>query len=612
MGRHFSEYLDWQMSNAWMSSPFGPGGFILTFLIAGLLTLIVGTGLVLHYRRTVRRYMLHQTGRWTSAAPAIEPILAAAPNADRSRLWFSDLPVGSDAPEPSEFRAARLAHLKAAAVYAAAGFCHAAIVTVLWLWFAGIAFAPIRTAITFWVFAWPVTLTLIVFWGPDRRRQSLTVLAYVVVLAGFCIWIGAFSATVPTEIGGGSAPSFTVPAYLQPLLVWVSLVWPSSFLLVFLNRRVRSVGPAIFLFMVFSIVGTQVVAFAEHTGPGMTVLLQLLLFLQPIGGFGAPLTVYGPQLLGALLFAIPAWFAVRGMAHHYASKRLSDQSITLDSIWLLMTLFDLMDLTLDRGIFGWVGLLAFGGYKLVLAIGLRPLQRAAARRRSTRLLLLRVFGRRRHSEQLFALLSAHWRYAGSIDLIAGVDLATTTLELREFLDFLGGKLRQSFIYNAADLQRRLDAIDLAPDPDGRFRVNELFCITDTWQEAVTRLIGQTDVVLMDLRGFSFTNAGCIFELQTLVKAVPLDRVALLVDRSTDQNLLEDILLGLMQSKNQASPETRAGDARLRLLRLDGSAAAGVHRFLRLSEEIVATKTVATAPHNKEEYCLLGEGRRPIR
>jgi hypothetical protein len=580
------------MSNAWMSSPFGPGGFILTFLIAGLLTLIIGTSLVLRYRRTVRRYMLQQTGRSTSAGASIEQILASARSADRSSLWFSDLSVSGDAHGSSEFRAARLAHLKAAATYAAAGFCHAGIITVLWLWFASIEFAVIRTSIIFWVFAWPVTLTLVVFWSPDRWRQSLTVLAYVTVLAGFCIWVGAFSATAPIRIGGGSAPSLTLPAYFQPLLVWVSLVWPSTFLLVFLNRRVRNVGPVIFLFMVFSIIGTQVVFFAEQTRPGMILLLRLSLLLQPVAGYSAAIAVYGLQLMGALLFSLPAWFVVRWIAHHYALKRLSDQSIMLDSIWLLMTLFDLIDLILDRGFLGWVGLTAFGGYKLVLAIGLRPLRRAAAVRPGTRLLLLRVFGRRRHSEQLFALLSAHWRYAGSIELIAGADLATTTLELREFLDFLGGKLRRSFIYSAEDLQRHVDAMDFGPDPDGRFRVNELFCITDTWQEAVTRLIGQTDVVLMDLRGFSFTNAGCIFELQTLVKAVPLDQVVLLVDDSTDQILLENILLGLIQHEEYAP--LGAGEARMRLLRLDSGAAAGVHKFLRLSEAIVTRKSALSS------------------
>ena len=148
------------MSNTWMSSPFGPGGFILTFLIAGVLTLTVGTGLVLYYRRTVRRYMLQRTGRAMGAGPSIAQILGAASDGGRSTLWFSEVAASDGPPRSREFRDARLAHLKAAAIYAIAGFCHAAICTVLWLWFASIDFAPIRTAIIFWVFAWPVTLTL--------------------------------------------------------------------------------------------------------------------------------------------------------------------------------------------------------------------------------------------------------------------------------------------------------------------------------------------------------------------------------------------------------------------------------------------------------------------
>jgi hypothetical protein len=245
-----------------------------------------------------------------------------------------------------------------------------------------------------------------------------------------------------------------------------------------------------------------------------------------------------------------------------------------------MTVFNIVDLTLDRGFVGWVGLAAFAGYKLVVVLGLRPLCRAAARRRGSRLLLLRVFGRRRRSERLFALISAHWRYAGSIELIAGVDLASTTLELRQFLDFLSGRLRLSFINDEGDLQRRLDKMDLAPDPDGRFRVNEFFCTSAAWQAAVTRLIGRTDVVLMDLRGFSATNAGCIFELQMLVSHIPLHRVVLLVDKSTDHLLLENVLFGLV--------ETIGGDgvSQIRALSLDGSTAGGVRQFLQLSEEMM--------------------------
>jgi hypothetical protein len=568
------------MSNIWMSSPLGPGAFVLTFLVAGLLTLLVGTALVLRYRRVVRQYMLEGAGGGATVALSIGEILATAKAAQRPRLLLSYADGDDSAGRSSEFRTARRAHLKAAIVYSAAGFSHAGVSTALWLWAASIEFDVLRILVIFWAFAWPVTLTLLIFWGPDRRRQFLTVMGYVGGLLALCVWVGAFSRAAPIVLGGGATPSITFPAYLQPLLVWVTLVWPSAFLLVFLNRRVRNVGPVVFLFMVFAVFGAQLVFLLERTHLVMTWLVALSLFLAPITNRATMIAIYGPQLLGVLLFSVPAWFFMRWIARRYALKRMSDQSIMIDSIWGLMTLFNVVDLVLDRGFMGWLGLVAFAGYKSAAVLGLRPLRKAAAERRVSRLLLLRVFGRRRHSERLFALISAHWRYAGSIELIAGVDLASTTLELRQFLDFLSGRLRLSFINDAADLQKRLDKIDLAPDPDGRFRVNEFFCTSAAWQAAVTQLIGRTDVVLMDLRGFSATNAGCIFELQMLVSHIPLHRVVLLVDKSTDHLLLENVLLGLV--------ETIGGDdaSQLGVLNLDGNAARGVRQFLRLSEEMM--------------------------
>ena len=70
------------------------------------------------------------------------------------------------------------------------------------------------------------------------------------------------------------------------------------------------------------------------------------------------------------------------------------------------------------------------------------------------------------------------------------------------------------------------------DPDGRYRVNELFCGNDGWRPAVTRLMAESDLVAMDLRGFSAGNQGCLFELQSLIDIVPVARVVLLTDGST--------------------------------------------------------------------------------
>jgi len=48
-------------------------------------------------------------------------------------------------------------------------------------------------------------------------------------------------------------------------------------------------------------------------------------------------------------------------------------------------------------------------------------------------------------------------------------------------------------------------------------------------------------VLMDLRGFSDENRGCVFELQQLVEQDRVRRTVFIVDATTDTKLLETVL-----------------------------------------------------------------------
>ena len=122
-------------------------------------------------------------------------------------------------------------------------------------------------------------------------------------------------------------------------------------------------------------------------------------------------------------------------------------------------------------------------------------------------------------------------------MIAGPDLVTATVEPHEFLEFMGGELSRRFVRGGEDLERRLASADRGPDPDGRYRVNEFFCYADTWKQTMVRLAAGADVVLMDLRGFSPANQGCLFELQHLVDSVDLRRVVFLFDENTDRAFL---------------------------------------------------------------------------
>ena len=98
-------------------------------------------------------------------------------------------------------------------------------------------------------------------------------------------------------------------------------------------------------------------------------------------------------------------------------------------------------------------------------------------------------------------LYKHWRHVGSIQMIAGPDLATTTVEPHEFLEFLRGRLARRFIDGPQALNLRLAEMDLERDQDGRFRVNDFFCREETWRTTLSHLVNQSEVVLMDLQIF---------------------------------------------------------------------------------------------------------------
>ncbi len=113
----------------------------------------------------------------------------------------------------------------------------------------------------------------------------------------------------------------------------------------------------------------------------------------------------------------------------------------------------------------------------------------------------------RDGERLFDVVDRFWRRVGAIQMIAGVDLARRTVEPHEFLDFISGKLARRFIDGPAELEQRMQERDSKPDRDLRFRVNDFFCYDDTWKMVLTRLARESDAVLMDLRGFTRSNAG---------------------------------------------------------------------------------------------------------
>jgi hypothetical protein len=127
---------------------------------------------------------------------------------------------------------------------------------------------------------------------------------------------------------------------------------------------------------------------------------------------------------------------------------------------------------------------------------------------------------------------------------------------------------------------------MRPDADGRFRVNEFLCGNDSWQAAVQKLMVDSELVVMDLRGFSPRNQGCLFELQSLLDIVPVTGIVLLVDVTTDVPFLHQTLSADWERLDPSSPNVLATGA-VTLLDVSESDIAAVDRLLEIADDVLA-------------------------
>jgi len=366
------------------------------------------------------------------------------------------------------------------------------------------------------VYAWPMVLA----WGLVRRWS------WARVLAGVAVYMAVMLMLVLARSDGDQTLADAGKWLAAQVAIPIVVV-----LLVGASGRIRAVAPYLLppflLLATASDLGLKVVAAGvEAEAPWLVALAN---------GLGAEGTL--------LLFVLAPWLPMawlvqalgRRMARAYRGKAFSDLAYLFGVYWLVI-LFASAVASLDRAglaalvqIAAWLCLpLAWVGARGWLAPPANP----------PTLLVLRVFQHDAQVERLFDLVVERWRLSGNTVLIAGTDLISRTLDPDELFAFLDRRLAQRFVASEAELPARLAGLDLAADPDGRYRVNELFCFDATWQAALRGLVGLADVVLMDLRGFKPANLGCRYELGLLARAAQPLRVVLLHDRETARGAAE--------------------------------------------------------------------------
>ena len=556
-----------------------PGLVLLILLIALPLALLASVLLLSLYRRAVLRTM-RRHARVDTPEPVDSPALPHEPSQTPADIVVLEAASAFQKSSTVESLYADLMRgpWRAAAIYALAGLCYALVTTIIFLIATKSRFHLLSFLIIFWYYAWPVVVTVCLVAVATWRTRLIIIGVYFLAIM---------------VLGALTLINNSLSSWLQIITLWFLTNFPAALLLlIFINRRFQAVGPLVLTFMLFAVTGA--VLLPRIATNDVTLLRQIVHWgvSLGLGGLGIFIVL---NLLGFILFGAVGWLVLQKIGSWYRQKKVSAHSITIDAVWLLFGIFQSIGLIFEGERWFLISLLAFAVYKIVSWVGFSWLRtRFPAPRRKLNLLMLRVFSLGKRTERLFDVLAMHWRYIGNIRLIAGPDLATTTMEPHEFLEFLSGRLTRQFIDGAQTLERRISNMDLVPDYDGQFRVNDFFCFADTWRLVLARLVQASDVVLMDVRGFSSRNSGCIFEIGELIDVMPLGQILFIIDGTTDETFLRQTIEQAWAHMKSTSPNRGAASGRLRMFRLGGLHDRELQQILRVLS-LTATTTPSTQP-----------------
>jgi hypothetical protein len=384
--------------------------------------------------------------------------------------------------------------------------------------FVGEALRPRQVAVVALLHSWPVIPALALMWRWTRRRLFGVLLLWCVFCFGVFLW---------RQIE--FRPMEALLAMAAEMLLPLALVS-----LVFLGNAARAVAPWLLMpvaaLLWASLMSVDILMYlADKQTPWlMSILIWMADFMGP-NAFWVSVAV--AFLLPWFLLWWPARVLGRALGRAYSRKWFSELLVVFSGVWA----FSLADRALTAA-----GSAGAATILLFLPLLWIPVVMWVTRRwrpmaaHPPTLLVLRVFQKDAQTQLLFDQVVERWRLSGNTLITAGTDLADRTLDADDIFLFLDGKLAERFVNEPADVARRITAFDMAPDLDGRFRVNECYCNDSTWELALQALVSRSDVVLMDLRGFQEKNKGCATELTTLATGTRELRVVLLVDTRTDR------------------------------------------------------------------------------
>jgi hypothetical protein len=440
----------------------------------------------------------------------------------------------------------------AGVTHAIAGLAFAYVMGTVFLLASGLGFdwqVALGSAI---FYTWPIVITLGLVCTVSWLGRGLLVLGYALALAATMAVLAAGTTITASQVAS----------------LWFALNRDGTLLaLASLAPPIRAVGPLVAVFMIAIVAGAIFILPAVYNSDTALALLSEIDTRLHLAVYG---TVALVLLAGAILMGLMGWLGLRWFSRRYRAQQVSDQSIMIDAILLIFGFEYSISFAQKSLVWLFAPVAAILAYKTVAATGLRLLRRwDPPDVDPKRLLLLRVFSLGRRSGRLFGGFSKLWRHLGTLRMIAGPDLATSTVEPHEFLDFIAGRLQRRFISSSAALEQRLAESEPRRDPDGRYRSSSFFCYDDTWKMVLGRLAEDSDAVLMDLRGFTEQARGCIYEIHELLDVVPLEYIVFVIDRTSDEIGLAHVFSDGWAKLCAASPNRADLTPRVRLVRFDG-------------------------------------------
>src|SRR5215216_1890537 len=309
------------------SDPFTnnlPGLILLILIIAVPLAFMASIGLLGLYRRAVIRAMRKRAN--SGQIESEPPMISVQPKDVVQRplniaVLDSAFSLTTNSASEGLYTSLLRGPWCAAAIYAVAGLCYALVMTTVFIAATDDGFYPIRFLVLFWYYAWPVVVTVCLVAAATWRMRFVVASIYFLIL----VLLAAIALSRNSALNWG-----------QIALLWLLTNFVAAVvLLAFLNRRIRAVGPIVLTFMIIAVTGSLLLPFIVGNDER---LLRFIINFEVALWLGNYI-FEGLVVLGFIIFGAIGWLMLQLIGGWYKRKKISEQSITIDAIWLLFGIF---------------------------------------------------------------------------------------------------------------------------------------------------------------------------------------------------------------------------------------------------------------------------------